>query len=85
MNIYLKEHPKLEEKDAIEYFKSQIDQNMFLLIEEYLKESTLSIKCKLFHLNTVKISNLFYNGIDGLTSETEMSQYINDVLFRSII
>ena len=58
---------------------------MSMLIEESLQESTLSIKCKLFHLNMAKLLNLFYNGVDELTSETEMTQYVNDVLFRSII
>nr|UPQ49779.1 ent-kaurene synthase [Azolla filiculoides] len=85
LNIYLKESPKLAEKDAIEYFKSSIDENMTLLIEEYLRDSTLPTKCKLLHLNMAKILNLFYNGIDGLSSKTAMSQYVNDVLFRPII
>ena len=73
------------EKDAIEHFKSSIDQNMALLIEEYLRDSTLPTKCKLLHLNMAKILNLFYNETDGFTSKTEMSQYVNDVLFRPII
>ena len=58
---------------------------MTLLIEEYLRDSTLPTKCKLLHLNMAKILNLFYNGIDGLSSKTAMSQYVNDVLFRPII
>ncbi|KAL8087947.1 hypothetical protein AgCh_037912 [Apium graveolens] len=81
--LYLKDNPKADIKDSIEYIKKILNKNRMEFLERVLGDdySDMPKPCKYLHLSCLKVFEMFFNSSNLFDSKTALLEDIEKAIY----